>query len=282
MMAVLLLGFIVSACGPSEAELAATEAYKGAEEAQITRTMISRHTSEVATQQFLTQVANTQQIGTEQASTATQAFQGTRTSVSATQMKGVENTRIAITEQASNIYAIVQELYDSGYLTSTDGYFDQLPGAEVNWAQINWVRNYIIEDSYVADFVLMMDVSWESASRSAEFDRSGCGIAFRQADDYSEYYAFSLALSGYLKFIPRVNDAYFVYPTGAYWGDIDHMEGSTTLILTAQGNQFQVFNENLERIDLRYGEEIKNGYLAYQLLSGSNTDFGIRCNFTNT
>jgi hypothetical protein len=140
----------------------------------------------------------------------------------------------------------------------------------------------MIEDSLVTDFVLVVDVSWESASRAAEFYRSGCGIAFRMADDFSEYYAFMLGLDGNVNFYPKLSSSNRVYLSKSYWGRIDHMEDSTTFIITAEGINYQIFNEALERIDLRNGAELESGSLAYQLASGSNTDFGTRCIFSDT
>jgi hypothetical protein len=140
----------------------------------------------------------------------------------------------------------------------------------------------MIEDSFVTDFVMVVDVSWESASRSAQFFRSGCGIAFRMAEDYSESYTFMLGLDGKMNFYPTLSSSNTVYLSKSHWGPINHMEDSTTFIITAEGITFQVFNEQLQRIDLRNGAELVSGYLAYALASGSNTDFGTRCSFTDT
>jgi len=286
-LGVLLILFFVSACGPSEADLAETEAViLSTEHAQSTNTMSVEQTSSASTQH----VFDTQTAGTSQASTATEAFQATETSVQATGEASALSTQIAKTEQAiaratheaAGIYSVVQALYDAGDIPRAEGNFQPLPNYYNSWAQIGWLQNHMIEDSFVRDFVLVVNVSWESASRSAEFYRSGCGIAFRVADDFSEYYSFSLALDGKMKFIPKVRDAKSVYASSAYWGKIDHMEGSATIIITAVGTTYQVFNEQLERIDIRYGEEIRSGNLAYQLISGTNTDFGTRCMFTDT
>jgi hypothetical protein len=91
-----------------------------------------------------------------------------------------------------------------------------------------------------------------------------------------------LGLDGKMIFYPTLSSSNTVYPSKSHWGQIDHMEGSTTFIITAEGITFQVFNEQLQRIDLRNGAELDSGYLAYALASGTNADFGTRCKFTDT
>lgn len=286
---IVLVLCLLAACGPSEADLAATDdAIAETEEAQSAATESARRTSEAATQAYETDLENTAQAETAQAetaqaeaeaATATAAFRATQTSVSATQEQA---TVVARTAEASRIFEIVQELYDEGYINRTEGSFQQLPSYSDAWAQIGWFQTIPIQDSFSSDFVLVMDVSWESASRSAEFWRSGCGIAFRVADDISEYYTFMLGLDGNMNFFPKLASSNTVYLSKAWYGNIEHMEGSATFIVTAEGSQFQVFDENLRRVDLRNGADLVNGYMAYILASGINTDFGTRCTFVDT
>jgi hypothetical protein len=285
---VLVLVFcLISACGPSEADLAETEeVISQTEDAQSTETKSARQTSESATQQFQTQVANTAQAGTEKASaaqaataeagTATAAFQSTRTSARATQQ---QSTIVAQTEEAANIYGVIQALYEAGHITRTSGYFQPLPPFEYSLAQIFWLQNVTIPDTRVRDFVAVMNVSWESASRTAEFYGSGCGISFRGDENFSEYYSYMLTLDGNITFFPALSSSNTVRFSKAWFGTLDHMEGSETFIVVADGTTYKVFNEQLERIDLRYGEELREGNLAYVISSGTNVDFGTRCSF---
>lgn len=285
--ALLLMLFIVSSCGPSKASLAETEsAIQSTSQAQGTNTARVQQTSVAETQQF----EDTQAAATAEAVTATWEFNVTQTSEQATHQANAQNTQAARTQEAiaqsteavSEIYGVVQALYDAGQISSKEGSFQQLPYFDESWAQIGYFYISPIQDSFVEDFVLLVDVSWEASTSATEFFRAGCGISFRVADDLSEYYTFMLGLDGKMNFFPKLSSSNTVILSKANFGDIEHMKGSTSFIITAEGINFQVFNENLERIDLRNGAELGSGYLAYQLASGSNTDFGTRCTFTDT
>ena len=65
------------------------------------------------------------------------------------------------------------------------------------------------------------------------------------------------------------------------WDDIDHMKGSTTIIVTVEGGDFKAFNADFELKDQRNGAELKDGYLAFMIVSGSNKAPGTQCEFTN-
>ncbi len=96
-----------------------------------------------------------------------------------------------------------------------------------------------------------------------------------------EFYNFQLTLDGKLNFAQLLKGYNSIILSKANWGQIEHMKGSTAIILTAQGKTFQVFNGDLERIDLRYGEKLVEGSMFYQVASGSNKDYGTRCNFSD-
>jgi hypothetical protein len=288
--AFLLLLLIVTGCGPSEVDLAETEAVVlGTSQAKSTNTARVEQTSAAGTQQFL-DAQETYAAETAQAATATWEFNATQTADEATRQANAQNTMVARTQEAaaqateavSEIYAVVQALYEAGHISRTDGSFQQLPYFDESWAQIGYFYIAPIMDSFVEDFVLLVDVSWEASSQATEFYRAGCGVSFRVADDLSEYYTFMLGLDGNMNFFPKLASSNSVRLSKAYFGPIEHMAGSTTFIITAEGNKYQVFNEDLKRIDLRNGAELGSGYLAYQLASGSNTDFGTHCVFSDT
>jgi hypothetical protein len=221
---------------------------------------------------------------------ATEMAGATATVVKATRQANAQNTlaaetqqaEMAATEEVSRIYNIVQELYDLGYITRTEGTFQQLPPFEGELAQIGYFQTIPIPDTDVKDFVIVMDVSWEVSDKYNDWQYSGCGIAFRVSEDWDEYYNFILTLDGRVNFAQLLKGWNSIQISKSNWGDIEPMKGSETLIITAQGKTFQLFNSDLELIDVRYGEKLVEGTLAYQYSSGSNKDFGTRCTFTDT
>jgi hypothetical protein len=283
---ILLLVLTLVACGGiSDEEILQTEeAIHLTSAAQSTGTASVEQTSAAATQQHETEVAETASAATE-----TQSVIGTATSDQATRQANaqatlVEGTRVAIaeaTEAVSEIYPIVQRLYKEGYISKTKGSFQQFPYFDESWAQIGWYSIDPIFGSEATDFVLLVDVAWESSHKASEIKLSGCGVAFRATDDYSEYYTFLLTLDGNMSFFAKLKNQN-PYLSKEYWGKFDYMEDSTTFIITAEGDKYQIFNEDLELIDMRIGAKLGSGGFAYVLSSGGNIGFGTRCVFSDT
>ncbi len=282
-LALALVLIIAAACGLSEADMAQTsEAISGTANAQGTSTAKVKETETAVTQQYITEEA-----ATAQAATATEIAGLTATADQATRQANAQETlqaqtQIAVaqaTEQASRIYDVVQTLYDGGYITTTDGYFQDLPEYDATWAQIGYFTLEPIRDSFVKDFVLVVDVTWEASDKATEFYRSGCGIAFRINDEGSEYYVFFLSFDGKMNFFQLENNSGVLSKKN--WGKVEAMADSATFIITVEGINFQVFNDQFERKDLRNGAALEDGYLAFMLASGSNRDFGTHCDFTN-
>ena len=282
---IVLIAGLLSSCGISDAEIAQTEeAIQSTAGAQSTGTVSAERTVAAVTQQHETEFAGTSVVATE-----TQSAVATATADKATQQSLRQLTLAAYTEAASaeqtesvsKIYNIVQDLFDEGYISKTQGEFTQLPFWEDSYAQI---RYYKIEPLWgdISDFVMVVDVAWASASTGAEISTAGCGITFRASETYDEYYTFLLNLDGNMSFFARESSSSGAVLSKAYWGKLDYMEDSTTFIITAEGNTFQVFNEDLERIDLRIGNKLTSGGLAYVLSSGGNEGFGTRCTFNDT
>jgi hypothetical protein len=273
----LLILVLAAACGLSDEQIAQT--------AEVINATLAAESTGTAVIQSTTDAVETALAETAAVATETQLAAEEK----ATRQANAQETLLAktqegyarATEAVSEIRPIVDALYDAGHITTRDGYHQELNTWEYNWAQMNWYTIFPTKgDSEATDFVLLMDLSWESASKYNELDVAGCGFAFRADETYGSYYAFLLTLDGYLSFLSKTPQKYSVL-SKAYWGKLDYAEGSTTIILVAQGNTFQVFNTDLERIDLRYGSALTEGSIAYILSSGSNDGFGTRCQFTD-
>lgn len=287
LLLLVLIAGMISACGGiSDAEIAQTEdAIQSTSAAQSTGTVSAEETRAAVTQAFETEFA-----GTSIAVTKTESVYATSTAERATKQANARETLAAGTETAvaeatdavSRIYPIVQELYEQGYISTTAGSFKQMPYWSDSYAMRFYVTYHQLVGFEATNFVMVMDVEWATASNTAEGKQGGCGITFRALNYYQAYYAFLLNLDGKIGFISKESSDGYVSITKAYWGPLDHMEGSTTFIITAEGNTFQVFNMDLERIDLRIGNALTSGGFAYVLASGTNEGFGTRCTFPDT
>jgi hypothetical protein len=217
-----------------------------------------------------------------QATVDTQATQdqGTRAAVEATQIHRTSSaaTRIAsATAQARPMADLVQDLYAQGYIDRADGTFFSLADFAESWALINWYQYYPSDYSPV-DFVIRADAAWESASDHANWDYSGCGFVFRETGDSNHYHAY-LGLDGWV-YMERYVTGEYASLGGSYYGDVDVPSGAAKIMLLADGTTFMFF-VNGERVHVRTDTQHTEGFLSYAVSSGTNTDYGTRCEMTH-
>jgi len=288
--ACLLLLICVSACGPSEADLAETEAViQSTSHAKETNTASVLQTSAAGTQKAeetqAAEAAETEQAA--QAATATRSFEITQTAEEATRQANAQNTLVAATEQAkaqateqaSDIYNVVQTLYDKGYISTTDGYYQKLPDFSGRLTGEYLFDFQNIPDSYAEDFVLVLDMSWEIEDPATIWRSAGCGITFRMNDEWTDYYAYFLTLEEQINF-GQVRAGRLQKYTSP-WDDIDHMKDSATFIFIAEGSKIKAFNGNLELKDQRDAAALVEGSFAFMFVAGSYVEPGTQCEFTN-
>lgn len=279
----LIVVIFAAACGISEAEMQQTEeAINSTIMAESTGTAEVQQTEAAITQEYEDQMAET-----AAAVEATEMVAATATSQKATSQVEAQQTSEAATQkaiaaataEASDIYSVVQALYDQGKITTANGYFQDLPEWSGNLARTWTFDLEPIMDSFATDFVLVMDVSWEIEDPATDWGAAGCGVAFRISNEFSDYYTYFVTMDKQINFFQ-------VTPRGgtkftSRWGDFDHMQDSTTIIITVEGSDFRAYNADLELKDTRNGAELVDGYLAFMIVSGSNKEPGTQCEFTN-
>jgi TolB protein len=176
------------------------------------------------------------------------------------------------------ISEVVKDFVESGILTRAKGKITQLPDFEMDWAQINWY-SYYRTGTNPQDFIIRADASWESASDKANWWNSGCGFVFREKDEDKHYLAYldldgfahiKRARSGSMSRLGRSNIAYPVEKPG----------DEANIMLVVEGNNIHFFVDGylmLSRQDMSFTD----GDLSLTLLSGTNKDYGTRCEMTN-
>lgn len=180
--------------------------------------------------------------------------------------------------QPLQISIVAEKLSEAGILTSSTGKRKRLQNFSQEWAQINWYTYYRTRNS-PSDFIIRADASWESASDKANWWNSGCGFVFREEDVDNHYLAY-LDLNGFAT-LDRVRNGSMAnlgrsnisYP-------IEKPADSANLMLVVEGSSIHFFVDGflmLTRQDLSFSE----GNLALTLLSGTNKDYGTRCEMTN-
>ena len=182
------------------------------------------------------------------------------------------------TVKAQPMYEKIKSLYSSHYVTSTEGVFYALPDFDESWAQMDWYRWW--PTGYEPkDFVIQTHLTWESASNYANWFNSGCGFAFGEKDRDNHYMIFML-MDGNIS-LRHIRNGNLMNLGSGYYGKPDLPKGEADITLIKDKNQVLFFVD--DRLVFRQQESsIPKGNLSTTLLSGTNKDFGTRCQMTDT
>ncbi len=184
---------------------------------------------------------------------------------------------VRVTEQAQGLYNIVQELEKQGAITRTNGTYHTISNFNESWAQLLWYQ-YSATEYSPNDFVISAHTQWESASRVADWYASGCGFVFREVDENNHYLIY-LALDGNV-YLKAYVDGKFYELGKEYYGQLDFMQGQADVILAVDGPKITYFI-NGEQAFQRENSQLNSGGLYLTVVSGSNQDFGTRCQITD-
>lgn len=192
-------------------------------------------------------------------------------------------TRVArATSTALPMADAVQRLVSEGYLTHGNGYYEALLDFFREWAQINWYQWYATGKA-PRDFVVRANAAWQSASNRANWFNSGCGFVFRETpregdDQALNHYLAYLGLDGVVYMARQTNGQYVELGKASY-GRVGVPDGEAQIMLAVEGDQFHFF-VNDQHVLTREDGLLDSGNLNYTLLSGTNRDFGTRCEMT--
>ena len=153
---------------------------------------------------------------------------------------------------------------------------------EEAWAQIGWYQYWDIDEP-PTNFVIRTDATWSSASKTANWDESGCGFVFHASDERNHAIAY-LGLDGNV-YVSHVVDGELTLVGSAYYDTLEVPDGSAELMLMVNGDKITFF-VNGQRVfsgtDSLLTGRLDSAHLALTLVSGTNKDFGTRCQMVNT
>ena len=189
----------------------------------------------------------------------------------------VEPTTTSYNESADNeFHSLIDDLKQSGAVPDSKGSYYFHEDYTQEWAKINWFKWQPFASA--KNFVISADISWLSASRTPNYAESGCGFIMRETDDSNYLYA-GVRLDGkaYLGGMRRGNRlSYGSFNFGTY-----SYKGDARLVLVVNENKMTAYVDGA-----RMGKQQDiivddGGDLAFAIWSGTNKDYGIRCNFRN-
>lgn len=216
------------------------------------------------------------------ASTSTaQSIRSTQTAM-AIQLQGtsVAQTQAvnqALTEIVADMYSDVQWLYSNDLISTTNGTYSYLGDFDESVAQIGYLTWW--NTGYTpSNFVVRTNVNWDTASRTSNWFETGCGFVFRAEDNENFYFVF-LALDGNVYLRAYVNNVFRDIGKG-YYGRVDYPVGSADFILAVDGNKIS-FLVNDQVVLTKTDSNMSFGDLALTVFSGTNKDYGTRCQMNN-
>lgn len=216
------------------------------------------------------------------APTATETFLPTNTPRPSPTPRPTQTPNLAATERAGERNAEVQMYFDLGYLTTTAGRFLELDDFTEEWARLTSYRSWDLNVT-ARDFYMSAHFKWSSAYRNA--DTSGCGFTFARQEN-NDHYAVFLDRS---KILFVETNSKFYGPIGLTRGTgrvnfenpaDQAVEADFTLIVRDAYAYVLVNDEVVGEYTLAQSK-ILEGTVGLALLSGTNKDYGTRCEMTD-
>jgi hypothetical protein len=212
------------------------------------------------------------------APTATNTATPTNTPRPSPTLRPTKTPDLAATQKYNEYQEEAQKYFDMGYLSISDGLFREFDDFEVEWAQLNWFRWWPINHK-ANDFYMRAHFKWDSAYRNA--DTSGCGFVFALTPD-DLYYAVFLDRSEVL-FLTKTGSGVRTQGRTRGSGRVKFdmpAEADFTLIVNGHAAYVLVDDELVGEYTLSQSKS-KSGDIALTVLSGTNKDYGTRCEMTD-
>ena len=183
---------------------------------------------------------------------------------------------VPATQLAEELNSLLREYEEKGYIASTEGSFSEVEPFNEQWAQIGWFNSWLY-DEVVSDFVLKGHFSWSTALDTR--DPSGCGVVFG-AQGNGDYYVVFLDKARLIFLMKR---GFNLYPIGRTRGPGRTNFGNPAeaeVIIAVRGEQtFVSVDGEVTEYTLPV-TQTTTGRFGFSLLSGTNRDYGTRCEIT--
>lgn len=187
---------------------------------------------------------------------------------------------LAATQRTEELNAEVQTYFDMGYLPTADGSIIELEDFSYDWAQLGWY-NWLPLGVSASDFFMSAHFKWDSAFRNS--DIAGCGFIFSLQDN-DDHYAVFLDRSKVFFLITNRARGFSspVSPTrGTGLVKFDYpAEADFTLIVKDHSAFVLVDGKVVGEYTLAQSRPM-HGNLGLTVLSGTNRDYGTRCEMTD-
>jgi hypothetical protein len=184
---------------------------------------------------------------------------------------------IAATQKYDDFNTLLEKIKSEGYISTTDGEITELESFNESWAQINWFQwwTYGIANS---EFVLRARFNWVTSSSNPE--ESGCGVVFGLQEN-GDYYVVFLTHERILFMMKRGG---YLYNVGKTSGPGSYKFGNPAeaeFILAVSDQKARVLVDGDPTLYSLSVDQTTAGEYGLSLLSGTNKDYGTRCEATD-
>lgn len=185
---------------------------------------------------------------------------------------------VAATQRYDDFFGLLQKFDEKGYVSTTDGNVEELEPFKEEWAQIGWYQWWPDNTKVVSDFVFKGHLNWSTASSTP--DVSGCGIVFGLQDN-GDHYAVFLDKSRILFLMSRGGNTYNVGKTsGPGRTNFGNPAEADFAVSVNKQSAFVSVNDDVTKYTLSM-DQPTTGNFALTILSGTNKDYGTRCEITD-
>jgi len=212
--------------------------------------------------------------------TATNTAVPTKTPRPSPTLRSTEMPDFAATQHVEELNAEVQAYFDKGYLKTNDGTTIELDDFSYDWAQLGWY-NWLPLGEAASDFFLSAHFKWDSAYQNS--DISGCGFIFSLQENDDHYAVFLDRSKVFFLITDRARG--FSSPVSPTRGtgivNFDYpAEADFILIVKDHSAYVLVDDEVVSEYTLAQSRPLR-GNLGLTVLSGTNRDYGTRCEMTD-
>ena len=191
---------------------------------------------------------------------------------------------LAATQRMDVFNAEAQSYFASHYITTLNGKIKAFDDFSYDWAQLNWY-NWLSLGETAADFYISAHFKWSNAYRNA--NDSGCGFIFAIQDNGDHYAAFlDRSKIVFLDADHRANYSRLVKASSGtgrvnFDNPADHpQEADFTVIVNGERAYALVDSKLIGTYQLSQFRDL-HGEIGLSVLSGTNKDYGTRCEMTN-
>lgn len=184
---------------------------------------------------------------------------------------------VAATQRVDEFQSLLQSFQEAGYIETNEGKITELPPFKEEWAQLGWYQWWPYE-TVSSDFVFKAHFNWSTAIATS--DESGCGFIFGIQEN-KDHYAVFLDKARILFLMARGSKVYLVGKTrGSGRANFGNPAEADFAVAVKGQSAYVSVNGDVTEYTLSADQSSRGQYGA-TLLSGTNKDYGTRCEMTD-